>query len=1065
MALSSTLLHPLHPLAPHTHTYTGPCSSDTSEARASQDEVDRPGPGGGGGGGGGEDLGSDSDGDYEDTRSITPNPRDVGVVRAELVKLRNGGIPSLAHRDQVSDIQPPPVTVMSSKDDSLGGSASDNNLRHDSNETSDTDLTPLPRTDTLQHWANKKFESDLSTAPFSSETSDMETSGNERVFTTDGGSATDLNPKPSPDSPPIPSSSPSPMGKVSTRQILSGSSGDEVKKNKLSVKSKPISKPSPPPKKVSTVEPSSAGKPSSSAGKPSSSAGKPSSSAGKPFSSAGKPSSSAGKPSAAVKKPLHATKSSPLGNKVTPAPQKSQKSEGSNNPSRSKSIKVNIPAKPKPPPVPAKPASKPDVKPKPMRSTSVHHSPSRSGHTSSQKAKFEGKPRANSVQEPESSVPVMRKIHSENDLGAAKVVVRRSPTMAARKLTLVKEETAERRQSTPPRPNPPSAPLKPTVPLKPRRQQQQPSEGKAKPGEKASEKKGKSIESAQSAKQSKELPPSDSSKTVSSSEVTTSGPSQSPSVSPYTSPNLSKRLSASGSRPALLPKKASVKSHHHRANSDSATLLRKVEPFDIHIGSSASVVSVVSSTTPNSEQSTKEGVKKGESKRSVRSSNMSPEMPASPTDGATSPPPPPIPPRSKVAGRKSSHLELVIPVSDPGSVRSSPTPTDSIQRKKLGAPRRPPPSPPSPLPKRATEAQPTSNELIDSNSRMSQSNSRDQPQRPVSMHGRDIHSTRIEDAPPVGPIHQYAVVNKPRAFKISPEKPRSKTPDFLSRDKTAIDSDIRKNSDSELEVHSTKKRTKVVRRESSRRAPPKPPKYDTPDETTGYVPVNTDTMSSQQQKLGSQSPRSRSSVSPLGDETVPPPLPAQPIPKRKMSLQKPTSTVSERPRLKDPIYDVIPDLPKKTYKKAKHREYEEIDLIDGELPPGLIKSAKETPTKEAPTESVKSVSESPVEPIKSPVELVRTVSEALPHKQTQKQPQGNYAHLPIEDLRENWKTSPQMRRRAAKSFSCKKSQSLMFRRFSSERLAQRSKLLTIDASPSRRKVLPHVKYSSKLKLL
>ena len=45
----------------------------------------------------------------------------------------------------------------------------------------------------------------------------------------------------------------------------------------------------------------------------------------------------------------------------------------------------------------------------------------------------------------------------------------------------------------------------------------------------------------------------------------------------------------------------------------------------------------------------------------------------------------------------------------------------------------------------------------------------------------------------------------------------TKTSDFLSRDETAIDSDIRKNSDSELEVHSTKKRTKVVRRESSRR--------------------------------------------------------------------------------------------------------------------------------------------------------------------------------------------------------------------------------------------------------
>ena len=972
-------------LSPHIHI--GPGSSDTSEPRVSQDEVSRQGE---------EDLGSDSDGDYEDARSITPNPRDVGVVRAEPVKLRNG-ISSLAdsskafHRDQVSDIQPPPVTVMhmSSKDSRC--SASDDNLRHDSNETSDTDLTPLPRTH-LQHWTNKKFESDLSTAPFSSETSDMETSGNERVFTTDGGSATDLNPKPPRDSPPTPSSSPSPMGKVPTRQPPSCSSGDEIKKNRISVKSKPIQKPSPPPKKP---EPPTAVK-----------------------------------PSGIVKKPLHATKSSPLGNKVSgnhSSPLKSQQSETGFSPSRSKSIKVNIPAKPKPPPVPAKPASKPEVRPKPARSTSIQ--PTVSG--GSPRAKLEGKPRANSVEEHGTA---MRKIHSETDL---KVVIRRSPTMVARKLTQVKEE-AERRQSTPPRPNPPPAPLKPTIPVKPKRQ---PSERKGKPAEQGSP-------PVEQGTASKESQPSDSSKTPSSSELTTSGPSQSPTASPYTSPSLSKRFSTSGPKPAILPKKHSVKSHH-RANSDSARLLRKIETTDIGSSLSAVSVSSVIGASATTEQLPGE-MRNDESKQSMRTSNMSPEMQAPPTDGTTSPPPPPIPPRSKV-GRKSSHLELVIPVSDSGLVRSSPTP-DSAYRKKLSAPRRPPPSPPSPLPKRTTEAQPTSNELIDSNSQISHSDSRNQSQRPVSMHGREVQSTHIDDAQV--PIHQYAKVNKhQRAFKISPEKPRSKTPDFLSRDQTSLrstDSDHRKNSDSELEVHSTKKRTKVIRRESSRRAPPKPPKYDTPDETTGYVPVNTDTMSSQQ-KLGSQSPRSRSSVSPLRDEGTPPPLPTQPIPKKKSSLQKSASTVSERPRVRDPVYEVIPDLPKRTYKRAKHREYEEIDLIDGDLPAGLVK-----PAREAPVEPVRPVSEAPVEPVKSPVELVRTVRDALPHRQTQKQPRGDYAQLPIEDLRENWKTSPQLRRRPAKSFSGKKSQSLMYRRFSSERLNQRSKLLTIDTSMNRRKVRQNV---------
>ena len=250
------------------------------------------------------------------------------------------------------------------------------------------------------------------------------------------------------------------------------------------------------------------------------------------------------------------------------------------------------------------------------------------------------------------------------------------------------------------------------------------------------------------------------------------------------------------------------------------------------------------------------------------------------------------------------------------------------------------------------------------------------------------------DTPPQP--YMYAAVNK--QLKVSPEKARSKTPDFLGRDQTSLrvaDSDVRKNSDSELEV-SSKKRSKVVRRESSRRAPPKPPKYDTPDETTGYVAVNTETMLASQQKLSCRSPGSRNSASPLRDDESPPPLPTQPIPKRKAAIKKSASTIIECSKYRrDPVYDVIPDMPKKK-QRAKHREYEEIDLIDAEPPPELLGMAA------APKES--------------PVELVRTVQEALPRKQSQKPPQGNYAQLSIEDLRENWKTSPQAPRRSAKSF-------------------------------------------------
>lgn len=944
--------------------HSGPGSSDTSEARVSLDEGTQLRQGE-------EIIDSDSDEDYEDARSITPNPRDVGVVSAEPVKLRNGISPladsKVFHRDQVSDIQPPPVTVMHmSNKDSLC-SASDDNLQQDSNETSDTDLTtPLPRPhqqQQQQHWTNKKFESDLSTAPFSSETSDMETSGNERVLTTDGGSATDLIPLKTklPDSPPIPSS-PSPMGtgKVLTQQIPSGSSGDEVKKNRTCVKFKPIQKPSPPAKKPSSAEPSPGGK-------------------------------SSGVP----KKPVHATKSTPLGSsKVSqPLSLRNQQSESSINPTRSKSIKVNIPAKPRPPPVPAKPPTKPELKPKPARTTSVQ------APSGIPRASLKEKPRSNSVEEPSTSG--LRKIQSESNLGVAKGIMQKSTVQGGRKLTDVCEE-GERRHSTPPRPNPPPTPIKPVIPAKPRRQL---SDKNLKPAEQVSP----VVQGI--SKPNNFQPQSDSSKTPSSSDTTTSGPSQSPTASPYTSPSMTKRLSI-GPKLVLLPKKPSVKSHN-RAMSDSAKMLRKVDST-ASTGSPLSSVSALANTTSITGEQAFERLRSSESRQNVKlklTPSTSPEVPGQPTDGATSPPPPPIPPRSKVA-RKPSHLELVIPINDASSARSSPTP-DSTPRKKLSAPRRPPPSPPSP--RRATEAHPTSNESTESSSQITHSNSRnlsDVRQQSASQNesGNGDHCA-VGAGSPNKEVPAYATVKRP-VFRISPEKPRSRTPDFLSRDQAALrvaEVDIQKNSDSELETRKT--RSKVVRRESSRRAPPKPPKYNTPDETTGYVTVNTETVLNQQGR-GSQSPGSRSSMSPLRDEGTPPPLPSQPIPKKKISLQKSMSSisVSERPRHPDPVYDVIPDLPKRTYKRARHREYEEIDLIDAE----------------------------------PPVELVRTVEEALPRKQTQKkQPHGNYAQLPIEDLRENWKTSPKMRRRPAKSFSGKKSQSLMYRRSSSERFSHH-KLLTLD---------------------
>ena len=76
---------------------------------------------------------------------------------------------------------------------------SDENLHRDSCETSDTDKKSMPPqqySSSVQRklrtpWAKKRFDSDFSTAPLSSETSDMDTSGHEKVGS-DGGSTSDL---------------------------------------------------------------------------------------------------------------------------------------------------------------------------------------------------------------------------------------------------------------------------------------------------------------------------------------------------------------------------------------------------------------------------------------------------------------------------------------------------------------------------------------------------------------------------------------------------------------------------------------------------------------------------------------------------------------------------------------------------------------------------------------------------------------------------------------------------------------------------------------------------------
>ena len=123
--------------------------------------------------------------------------------------------------------------------------------------------SPIAKKDT-RHWAVKRQESDLSTAPFSSETSDMDTSGNERVTTADSmvDLSSDVHSAQSPPlartqasekkGPPSKSHGERKLTGLSLRKGVSGSSGDEAasaghRNIKKPVLGKPIpSKPLPP---------------------------------------------------------------------------------------------------------------------------------------------------------------------------------------------------------------------------------------------------------------------------------------------------------------------------------------------------------------------------------------------------------------------------------------------------------------------------------------------------------------------------------------------------------------------------------------------------------------------------------------------------------------------------------------------------------------------------------------------------------------------------------------------------------------------------------------------------
>ena len=137
--------------------------------------------------------GSEASGGLEYSSALEDPPEDTSTT--------NEGAPGIISSKCVANNEPltnrvPPNGV------SVSRFNSDENGRRDSCETSDTDRTsvhaPPQYSSSVQRklrgapWSTKRFDSDFSTAPLSSETSDMDTSGHEKLGSDGGGSASDL---------------------------------------------------------------------------------------------------------------------------------------------------------------------------------------------------------------------------------------------------------------------------------------------------------------------------------------------------------------------------------------------------------------------------------------------------------------------------------------------------------------------------------------------------------------------------------------------------------------------------------------------------------------------------------------------------------------------------------------------------------------------------------------------------------------------------------------------------------------------------------------------------------
>ena len=932
----------------------GPGSSESSDDSTSADD-------------GGTPLRTGDDLEFyeeegDESRSLTPHPKDPSTITKASSNGVLGGMSARPYLplDRVSDIHGHTSTVLGGLAEREGeGSNSDDNLRCvDSNgTTSDTDhhhsSLNLPR-GKEGHWVSRRFESDLSTAPFSSETSDLDTSGNERVATTTD-SQVDVNGHSPPLAKRVQAKGGAGKGGMASRGgggANSGSSGDEVLSRKKMMK-KPIpsslvpAKPPPPPLKKAAAGPSSVTEPRPSQAKP-------------------------GNGGVSTKKtPLSHTKSTPLGNKgVHQQPPSSSSQESTPRPpqapSRSLSSKTNHNVRVKPPVGAKPPVLRPTPPPKPQAKGAPGPTASSGGVGGVKPLTPKTSGSHSLYSKPMGGQGATTKVrgHTVTGEGVAGGVARGSqprktegiykplpkkPTSTATTTKSAgdeKEGVASGGVKMPPVTAPPS---KPMVPTKPRRlsSEKRPHLMKTQASVPSIQSKPKSEVLMRKVASSPFV--SDSSKNPSSSEM--SGQSQSPSNSPYPSPSTQKRPPppppSKASKPSPTPKRVSPTSSSLLANSSKESTT--------NLTTSASVTS----TTVASAESAKEDTP-------VVSPTNSAPVGGGANGGVSltigSPSPPPIPARGYMLSDVDTP-PMTSSTSQDGGGATPLSPSPRPRGRLGGGPRRPPPNPPNATPT-SSMATPTSNVSTGEVGRRGDLQSpSSEVTSPLTLRSHAPFMTEVKPLPSHYEVDQEGVgqlrvgsKGKERYFEAHQSRetvadvsyavvkrsslPRKKQEVVSSPQEVSQDSQIGVGVGGEDATSKFRKKLG-----SARRAPPKSPRA-TPTTTTGnntYESIDelNKMLSRRTTERGHNLLTHKKSFSPPPSvlESEPPPLPSRPAPSKQKSrltaappqTHKPLVSSSSSPNLlepasyeglvlvkdsdlptplaktRDPVYDEIPE--------------------------------------------------------------------------------------------------------------------------------------------------------------